>query len=334
MAKRFVTIAGRLPLYVAVGIAWLWCVLALSFYPLAPRWLGAVFAVGFGAGTTCLLWRVKDRGLALRYFCVAALVVLLAWMVIQPTHDRTWSRMQTVMPRAEFNGDRITIRNIRNTVYGEDGDYEVQHYDQTFELSELESVWFGVHHFLFWKGVAHTFISFGFKDGNYLAISVESRRREGEGFSSLAGLFKQYGLIYIIGDERDVIGRRSLYGKDPIYLYPIKANRKQMRAMLLLMLRRADRLAKEPEFYNTLTNNCASNIVESFNQIAPIRISTYNPRIIFPGYSGDVAYDQGLIDTDEPFEEFQARAHINEVARAAAEAEDFSQRIRVKFQHE
>ena len=83
-----------------------------------------------------------------------------------------------------------------------------------------------------------------------------------------------------------------------------------------------------------LTNNCTTNIVESFNQIAPTHIDTYSLRIIFPGYSGRVAYDQGLIDTDDSFEQFHARARINELARAAAEAKDFSQRIRAKLQRE
>jgi hypothetical protein len=232
------------------------------------------------------------------------------------------------MPHAEIGEDRVTIRRIRRTIYEPDGRYAVAYHDRSYRLDELESVWLGVQHFASWEGVAHTFVSFGFEGGDYLAISVESRRREGEAFSPLAGLFKQYGLIYIVGDEREVIGQRALFSSDPIYLYPIKARREQIRAMFLTMLHRANRLAEQPEFYNTLTNNCANNIVRSFNQIAPLHISPYSPRIIFPGYSGRLAYDQGLIDTAEPFENLQARARINDAARAAAQAEDFSERIR------
>ncbi|MBL7042849.1 MAG: DUF4105 domain-containing protein [Pirellulaceae bacterium] len=332
--RRFASITGRLLLCGAVGFVSLWCILALSFFPPVPRWLGALLALGFAAGMLALKLRLKDAGAALRYFCIAALSVLLAWLLVQPTHQRPWSKKHAIMPRAVFDGDRVTVRNIRRTIQAASGDCEVQHRDQVYELDELDSVWLGVQHFAAWKGVAHTFVSFGFTDGDYLAISIESRRREGERFSALAGLFKQFGVIYVVGDEQEIIGHRALADEGPLYLFPIHADRQQMRDMLVSMLRRANRLAEQPEFYNTLTNNCTTNILESFNQIAPIHISPYSPRIVFPGYSGDVAYDQGLIAADEPFSECKARAHINEVARAAAASEDFSQRIRAQFGRE
>jgi hypothetical protein len=331
MLKRLAIAAARVLLYFVVGIAWLWCVLALYFYPLAPRWLGAMFALAFAVGTIYLARNATNQGHALRYFCIAALLVLLVWIVVPPTHNRAWSKLHAVMPQAEFSGDRVTVRNIRKTIHGQGDDYQVQHYDRTYDLNELESVWFGVQYFRSLKTVAHTFISFGFAGGDYLAISVESRRGEGEGFSPLAGFFKQYALIYIAGDEREVIGQRTLGGDDPIYLYPIKADRQQVRAMLLSMLRRANQLSDRPEFYHTLTNNCTTNIVNSFNEIAPIYIWPYSPRIIFNGFSGHVAYDQNLIDTREPFAAFQARAQINTLARTAADADDFSQQIRANL---
>jgi len=332
--RRFASIAGRLLLCGAVGFVSLWCILALFFYPPVPRWLGVLLATGFAAGMLGLKLRVKDAATSLRYFCIAALLVLLAWLLVQPTHQRPWSKMHAIMPEAEFDGDFVTVHNIRRTVYAANSDYEVQHYDRVCELEELESVWLGIQHFAGWKGVAHTFVSFGFRDGDYLAISIESRRREGERYSALGGLFRQFGVIYVVGDEREVIGHRALADEGPLYLFPIHADRQQMRDMLVSMLRRANRLAEQPEFYNTLTNNCTTNILESFNQIAPIHISPYSPRIVFPGYSGDVAYDQGLLDTDEPFSRIKARAHINEVARAEAASKDFSQEIRAQFGRE
>ena len=328
MVRRFASIAGRLLLCGAVGFVSLWCILALFFYPPVPRWLGALLATGFATGMLGLKLRVKDAATSLRYFCVAALLVLLAWLHVEPTHQRPWSQEHAIMPKADFDGDCVTVHNIRRTVQATSGDYEVLHRDQTFELGKLESAWLGVQHFAGWKGVAHTFVSFGFKDGDYLAISIESRRCEGDGYSALAGLFKQFGVIYVVGDERTIIGRRALADEGPLYLFPIQADRQQMRDMLVSMLRRANRLAEQPEFYNTLTNNCTTNILESFNQIAFIYISPYSPRIILPGYSGDVAYDQGLIAADRPFSQIKARSHINEVAKATAGSEDFSKRIR------
>lgn len=334
MVKRLASTAGRLLLYGTVGAVCLWCILALFFYPPLPRWLGALLGVVFAAGMVVTKRRVKDPRCVLKFFGIAALSVVLAWLAIRPTHEQPWSAGHAIMPTAEFDGDQVTLHNIRWTVHTADSEPEVRYSDRTYELDDLESVWLGVQHFASWEGVAHTFVSFGFTDGRYLAVSIEARRCEGERYSALAGLFKQFGVIYVVGDEREIIGRRALAEEGPLYLYPIHADRQQMQAMLVSVLRRANRLAEEPEFYNTLTNNCTTNILDSFNQIAPIHISPYSPRIVFPGYSGDVAYDQRLIDTDKPFHELKAAARIDEAARAAAEASDFSQKIREQFGRE
>jgi len=141
-------------------------------------------------------------------------------------------------------------------------------------------------------------------------------------------MYRNYGMIYTMGDELEIIGRRSVESDDPIYLYPIKATPQQMRAMLLDMLTRANQLAERPEFYDTWTNNCTNNIVRHFNKVAPQPIWPYSPDIAFPGYTGQVAYDHGLIASDEPFENIQQRARINELARAVEETEEFSAAIR------
>lgn len=128
-----------------------------------------------------------------------------------------------------------------------------------------------------------------------------------------------------------MIGPRAVRGDYPIYLYPIKADAERRRAMLMSMFRRANELAEQPEFYNTLTHNCTTNIINSFNAIAPIHISPYRFDVVFPGYSGDLAHEQGLIETDEPFNDFTSRAKINEAAREAAVAKDFSRQIRAAY---
>jgi len=232
------------------------------------------------------------------------------------------------MPLATFDGDAVKIQDVRNSDFQPNGDYEVRHEGRTLQLSELESVWFGEQHFANFRGIAHTFVSFGFRNGEYLTISAEARRGEGESFSPVRGFFKQFGLIYVVSVEQDAI-RRSLGDDLPIYLYPIRASDEQMQAMFQHMLKRANGLHAQPEFYHTARNNCASNIVDSFNEIAPIRFSRYSPFIVLPGYSGDVAFKQGLIDTEKSFDEIQRQARINELAMEAEE-ENFSAHIRSK----
>ena len=145
--------------------------------------------------------------------------------------------------------------------------------DRAYDLDKLESVWFIVTPFsTHWRGPAHTFVSFGFSDSQYVAISVEARREPGESYGPLTGLFKQFELIYVIGDERDLIGSRAAYGGYDVYLYPIRTTRERIRALFLEMLARSNALATQPEFYNTLTNNCTSNVVDHVNHIAPRRV--------------------------------------------------------------
>jgi hypothetical protein len=46
------------------------------------------------------------------------------------------------------------------------------------------------------------------------------------------------------------------------------------------------------------------------------------------GYAPAYAYEIGRLDTSLPFAELKQRSHINARAQAAADAPDFSQRIR------
>ena len=177
------------------------------------------------------------------------------------------------------------------------------------------------------KGPAHTLVSFGFSDGSYLAISVELRREPGEKFSPVKGLLKQYELMYVVADERDVIRLRTNHRHDDVFLYPVRAGAEQRRRLFVSMLERANALREHPEFYNTLTNTCTTNIVRHVNEIAPQKVP-FSYKVLLPGYSDRLAYDLGLLDTDLPFGEAKARYHIN--ARALRYADDpaFSTLIR------
>jgi len=44
---------------------------------------------------------------------------------------------------------------------------------------------------------------------DHLAVSIEARKVEGESYSSLKGFFRQYELVYVVADERDVMSSAS-----------------------------------------------------------------------------------------------------------------------------
>ena len=245
----------------------------------------------------------------------------------EPSNDRDWSPDQAVLPWAEIAGDQVTIHNIRNCTYRSANDYDVAHYDRTFDLSRLRSVDLIVEPFAVWRGPAHTFLSFGFEGPDHLVISAEIRKVSGQHFSPWRGLFRAYEIMYVIGDERDLIQLRAIHRNDDVYLYPLRVTQEGARQLFLDMLHKANRLRTQPEFYNTLTNNCASSIVGHVNKVVRRKVP-FSFRLLFPGYSDRLAYDLGWIDTALPFGEARRRFHINEKVRRYAESQDFSIKIR------
>src|SRR3984957_297726 len=125
----------------------------------------------------------------------------------------------------------------------------------------------------YWTGpsIAHVFLSFGFADGRHLAVSVETRRRNGQGFSAIAGFFRRYQLIFVVADERDLIGVRTDIRRERVYLYPLRITPEETRRLFGGYMDRATALAERPEFYNTVTNNCTSNIVRIIDRGQPHR---------------------------------------------------------------
>jgi hypothetical protein len=94
------------------------------------------------------------------------------------------------------------------------------------------------------------------------------------------------------------------------------------------MIHRANKLKDTPEFYNSVTNTCTTNIVQHVNDITPNRLPAFNLQILLPANSDKLAYKYGLLDTDLPFEEARKKYFINDKALQYADDADFSVRIR------
>jgi hypothetical protein len=246
---------------------------------------------------------------------------------ISPSNYRGWSADQTVTSRAEFSGDRVTVRNVRNCRYLATDTYLLDYEDRTYDLAEVESADFIVVPFRGLPILAHTMLSFGFSDGRRLAASVEIRRETGEAFAAWKGSLRQYELMYVLGDERDLINLRTTHRGDDVYLYRTTATPAQARGLFVDVLQRANELAERPEYYDTLTNNCTTNIARHVNRLDPQRVP-YSVFVMLPGLSDAFAYDSGLIERQGTFEETKQRASISAVARNHATSQDFSQAIR------
>ncbi len=248
-------------------------------------------------------------------------------LIVRPSNDRDWSPDQERLAAATFTGDSVHIENVRNNLYRSVSDYDVRWERRSYDLTQLETVWFIVEPFSKLRGPAHTFLSFGFANGEYVAISVELRKEKGETFHPLRGLLRQYELQYVVGDERDLIGLRANHRHDSVFVYPVRTTPEKKRELFVAMLERANGLAERPEFYNTLWSSCTTNIVSHINDIAPKRVP-FSYKVLLPAYSDELAYDLGLLETNLPRDAFRQPHLINARAAAFADQEGFSRGIR------
>ena len=251
-----------------------------------------------------------------------------AWLLRRPSNARAWSGDQARLPRVRFDDHLVHVADVRNFVYRSEYDFDERWEDRTWDLDRLASVWFVLVPLSEeWRGPAHTFVSFGFDDGTYASISIEARREKGERYSPVKGLFRRYELIYVVGDERDLIGRRAIHDGYPVYLLPIRATKQAIRSLFVEMLTRADALREHPEFYNTLTDNCTNLLLRHVQVAAPDRVQG-GIAAVLPGYADEVAVKLQLVEGVTTAAEARHRYRINDKARAAEHAPDFSARIR------
>jgi len=257
-----------------------------------------------------------------------ALIGLVVWSRVRPSNARDWIPEQAVMARATFEGSRVRIEGFRDWDWHVAGEPVARFETREYDLDRIESVWYVVAPFgREWRGPAHSFLSFGFADSQYVAISVEARREVGETYSIMGGLLKRFEILYVVGDERDLIGQRVFRNDDEVLVYPVRATRDAIRALFVEMLQRATELADRPEFYGTLRNNCTTNILRHVNRLAPEPIP-FGPRVLLPGWSDGLALERGLLDTDLPLEAARERFRVNDRVRRFIERPDFSAAIR------
>lgn len=308
-----------------------WGTLAIHYGDSAVNSWRTLLAGAFGlAGIAAMLaafsplWRRR----VVTAYALLFVTVLAWWLSLTPSNDRAWQPEVERLPYATVEGDLVTLHDVRNFAYRTETDFTPAYYTRTYDLRKLDGIDL---YFVYWMGpaIAHTIVSFDFGDQGHLAVSIEARKERGEGYSSVKGFFRQYELIYIVADERDVIRLRTDYRKDPpedVYLYRVKGTPEAARRFFLSYMEAVNALRERPQFYNTLTANC-TNMIWVHSGVNPGRVQ-FSWKILASGYAPEYLYREGRLDTRLPFAELTERAHINRAARAADGSPDFSARIR------
>lgn len=326
---RLALLRWVLPPFVLPLVAWAAGALALG--PWGSPALRSIAAALLVLVTIGFAWRVRTWGV-LRASLVTALpsiAVALAWPFLtgRPRNDRDWAEDQSKLATAELDGDTLVVKNVRNFRWRSLTDYTPAWEDRTYDLTKLVRAWFVLVPFHYQDEVAHTLLSFEFEDGRFLAVSPEIRKEKGESFSASGGLFRNYELFYVVGDERDMVKIRTDFFGDEVFVYPVKSSRESAKLALLDIVKRINSLAAEPEFYDAVTNSCAVNVARHANAVIPGQVPA-SWRVTLPCWSDELALELGMLDFQGTVAEARAKFKVNERAAAAGDADDFSQRIR------
>jgi len=304
-----------------------WAALAIYFADThdGPR---TILAVVYILATLGVVIFVRPlRRLVLSFAILFAVVVIWFTLFLKPSNDRDWSPDVAQLPWATIEGDRLALHNIRDFEYRSETDFTPRWIERTYDLSHLKNADFAL---VYWgsKKIAHAIVSFGFDDGQTLSVSIETRKEKGESYSAVQGFFRQYELYYVFALERDVIRLRTNFRNEEVYLYRTKLTPDQARDVLLSYVERANSLKDRPEFYNAATSNCATNILDHAR--AGRIQAKMSWEILLSGYAARQVYRNGLLNTNLPYEELEARSLINNAAQAASPDNDvdYSRAIR------
>ncbi len=331
-------LAPRVLLGLVLLVGWAWCLGAIWFSEIGPpaaRWAAmGLFVLVF---PVLLL-----RGMEVRHVVFTFLAVFVAGVLLfhlrRPSLERDWVAEMARGPEVDVTGDRVTVTNVRNCFYRGEFDFDVRWEVRGYDLMKLRTLDFMVERFHKTDGPAHTFLSFGFGDDpetrEYVTVSVEIRREEGESFEVLRALYRQYELLYVVADERDVLQLRTNYRRSRTYLFPVKTTYERMRAVFISMVERANALSHEPEYYNTATSTCTTNIVSHVNELFPGRVPMHLA-VLLPGYSGRLAHEIGAVDLaalgldgEIDFALVEEACRIDDDAQKFPDDPDFSRRVR------
>jgi Domain of unknown function (DUF4105) len=324
---RVVRKLGMILVWLILALLTVWTVAALYVDFRIPA-LRIPAALIYVAGIVTVLVKLKGSPWA-RVLCLAGFCGVLAWwLTLKPTNVANWQPDTDRTAWVEMDGDRVTIHNLRNCDYRTETDYSNCWGDRTVDLSQLR----GADFFLTNWGIpfaSHPIVSFQFGDNQHVAFSIEVRYKVGQAYSTVLGLFRQYELIFITADERDVIRLRTNYRKDEeVYLYRVREQPEVVRAMFLTYVDYLNHLRDHPEWYNQLTRNCTTTLdrqlAATVNDPQP-----WNYQLVLNGTLDRLLYDRGrFVSGGLPFPELKQREHINAAARAADGSPDFSALIR------
>ena len=312
-----------LSLTVALVAAWG----ALALWYKAPRGLriaGAVFWAALGAACIGAMWCGR-LGTAVVVFALAHGLLLIWWRSLRPSNHRDWADDVAQTVGGKIDGSVVTLDKVRDFEWRSNSDYTARWSTRSYDLAQLHSLDMIVSS---WArpSIAHMLISFGFSEQDYVAFSVEIRRDTQQSFSEIGGFFKEFELVVIAAEERDIVRLRTNVRREQTYLFRLNFEPAAMRALFLAYVAEANRLVREPRFYHTIMGNCTTVLYRMLRRI--VHRLPFSYRVLLSGYMPEYFYGIGYLDQRYPLEELRALGYVSERGRLADQSPTYSTDIR------
>ena len=320
-----ISIIATLLLSLTVALVAAWGALALWYK--APRGLraaGAALWPAFGAACIGAFWCGR-LGTGVAVFAAAHALLLMWWRSLRPANDRAWADDVAQTVGGKMEGSVVTLDKVRDFEWRSNSDYTPRWRPRSYDLARLHSIDMIVSS---WArpSIAHMLISFGFAEQDYVAFSVEIRRDKRQSFSEIGGFFKEFELVVIAAEERDIVRLRTNVRREQTYLFRLNLEPAVMRALFLAYVAEANTLVREPRFYHTIMRNCTTVLYRMLKRI--VHRLPFSYRVLLSGYMPEYFYGIGYLDRRYPLDELRALGYVSERGRLADESPTYSTDIR------
>lgn len=331
LLRRTPTIVGKVLLGIIMALFSLWCIgVIIYLFPVIPSITGVLCLLLLAGCAACFIigkWRL----VAVSAACMVYILALIVWFSTKPSNDKHWQAPWALMPQVVFNGNDVTVNNVRDFIYRSENDYTPHYINKKFDLGKARDLRVIMS---FWDGntlICHMMLDFGFDDGKHLVVSIETRLPVGVKQSTIGGMFKQYEVLAIAGTQRDLIMLRTNYRKEQVYMYQTTSSPDEVRSLLVDIFNGMNKLRENPVFYNTITTNCTTSLIPYIRKIRPRK--GWSIKFLLNGLSPEMAFEGGWFKhkPDESFSQYNKRSCITPLMQKCTDRNKYSEYLNREF---
>ena len=256
---------------------------------------------------------------------IVGIILLIPLALKTPSHDRDWREDNAELASCLIEGDTVHIDKVRDWRYDKTGPLSKEWQEKEYDLSLIQDVWFILESFSSWDAIGHAMLMFDFSDQQSVLISIEARKEVDQKFSTFKGLIREFDLICLWGTQEDFLVRRALVQEHPLRIHQLSLGQPQAKNLFLSLCNKTNSIKEQPEFYNTLFSNCASELAYAANKSGNIPFTASR---ILTGYSDKTLFNLNLINTQGTWEDQLEASMSEKIIRENHQNTDWPSKLR------